>query len=200
MGHGGPNPGRGFYGHGTIVSGKNSNFPLIRLAGKYKEMGTDVQLLSQRKSIQIVRYRIGQLLERIDLDDAPDRLKRLGKLWDKFKKVRYTDELEMIKVQKALDEEFEAAFHDYAIWSQMFEALDLEKNLVESEVRIIKDLKAIMTAEDAYQMVAKIFAIIMQVEEDPKKIKRFQYEFTQLIGEGKMLDAEWTEEAGVDDA
>lgn len=175
------------------MSGENSNFPLVRLAATYKKMESDGRMLSNRRSIEIVRYRIGQLLERIDVEDAPDRLKRLGKLWEKFKRVRYTDELEMVKVQKALDEEFEAAFHDYAIWAQMFEALDLEKNLVESEVRIVKDLKAIMTAEDAYQMIAKIFATIMEVEEDPKKIKRYQFEFTKMIGEGELLDAEFVE-------
>lgn len=182
------------------MDGRNSNFPLIRLASKYKEMTTDGRLLSNRNSIEIVRYRIGELLERVDAKEAPDRLARLGKLWEKFKRVRYVDELEMLKVQKALDAEFEAAFHDYAIWTQMFEALDLEKNLVESEVRIVKDLKAIMTAEDGYKMLAKVFAIIMEVEDDPKKIKQYQYEFTRMVGDNQVVEAEWQAEQEADDA
>lgn len=175
--------------------GRTSKFPLIRLAAKYKSMQTDGRLLSNRHSIEIVRYRVGQLLERIDINDAPDRMMKLGKLWKKFSHARYHgDELEVVKLQKELDAQFEAINTDFAVWKQMFEALDLEKNLVESEVRIAKDLRAILTAEDAYEMIAKIFSIIMEVETDPRKLKRYQYEFVKLTGDGKVVEAEWEEE------
>jgi len=181
-------------GPAPMNGGQKSNFPLVRLAGKYKEMQEDGRLLSNRHSIQIVRYRIGELLERIDQNEAPDRLMKLMKLWKKFQKVRYTDELEMVKVQKELDAEFESAYHDYAAWKQMFDAVNLEKDLVESEVKIAKDLKSILTAEDAYEMIAKVFAIIMQIEDDPKKLKRYQYELTRMVGDGHVVEAEWAEE------
>lgn len=179
-----------------MVDGRNSKFPLVKLASKYKQMTTDGRLLSNRHSIEIVRYRIGELLERIDTNQAPDRLMNLMKIWKKFSHARFHgDDLEVLKYQKMLDAEFEAAYHDYAAWKQMFEAVDLEKNLVESEVRIAKDLKAIMTVEDGYEMIAKIFAIIMDVEDDPQKLKRYQYEITKLVGDGHVVDAQWEEEA-----
>jgi len=175
-------------------TGKLSKFQLVNLAGKYKQMQEDGRLLSNRHSIQIVRYRIGELLERIDQNEAPDRLMKLMKLWKKFQKARYTDELEMVKIQKELDAEFESAYHDYAAWKQMFDAVNLEKDLVESEVKIAKDLKSILTAEDAYEMIAKVFAIIMQIEDDPMKLKRYQYELTRMVGDGHVVEAEWAEE------
>ena len=200
MWHGGPRPTRGWYGRGRIVTGKQSRFPLAQLSAKYHEMQKDGRLLSNRKSIEILNYRIQQLAERIDQSEAPDRLKRLGRLWKKFSYERlHGDSLEVMKYQKQLDAEFEAAAQDYAAWKQMFDAVDLHRSLVESEVKIAKDMKSIMTAEDGYQMIAKIFAIILELEDDPKKLKRYQYEFTQLVGDGEVLEAQWQAEEESED-
>ena len=78
----------------------------------------------------------------------------------------------MVKIEAALDAEFEKAYHDYAAWKQMFEALALDSKMVESEVKIVKEIKAIITAEDAYELSAKLLAAVMRVVDDPKKIGR----------------------------
>jgi hypothetical protein len=80
--------------------------------------------------------------------------------------------------------QFEKAKKDYAAWQQMILAIDLDRKLVESEVKVVKEIKAILTAEDAYEMIAKILAIILRIFPDDKaKLKQVQYEFTRLIGE-----------------
>ena len=76
----------------------------------------------------------------------------------------------------------------------MIDVVMVRKDLVESEVKIAKDMKAIMTAEDGYEMLAKVFAIILEVEDDPKKLKRYQYELTQMVGDGAVVDAKWEDE------
>lgn len=182
------------------MDGRHSKFPLSQLASKYSAMQKDGRLLSNRRSIEILNYRILQLAERIDQDEAPDRLARLFKLWKKFKEKRLTEDvLESLKIQKLLDEEFEKAYTDYAAWRQMFDAVDLHRGLVESEVKIAKDLKAIMTAEDGYEMLAKVFALIMEIEDDPKKLKRYQYELTKMVGDGDVVEARWRAEEEADD-
>jgi hypothetical protein len=173
------------------LTGSGSHFPLTRLAAKKNEMLRDGQILSNRKSIDILGRRIEELLERIDQNQAPDRLAKLFKLWERYKTAqRGGDALKELKTRADLDAAFESAYHDYASWKQMFEALDLNKVLVESEVKIAKDLHAILTAEDGYELVGDIFAIILRIEDNPKKLKRYQYEFTRLIGEGSVIDAE----------
>jgi len=148
-------------------------------------------ILSNRKSIEIVRMRVDELLERIDANQAPDRLENLSRLWKKFKKARYQgSDLDVLSLEKELEAEFEAAYHDYAAWQQMMEVLDLDRKLVESEVKIAKDLHAILTAEDAYELVAEIFAVILRIEEDPLKLKRYQFELTRLVGDGSVVEAE----------
>jgi len=188
--HGGPNPTHDYWGAGTVMTtGSGSRFPLTRLAAKKNEMARDGKILSNRKSIDILGRRIDELLERIDENRAADRMNLLYKLWEKYKDAeREDDELKVLKARSNLDDAFEAGYHDYQSWRQMFEALDLHRTLVESEVKIAKDLHAILTAEDAYELIAEIFAVILRVEDNPKKLKRYQYELTRIVGEGSVIE------------
>jgi hypothetical protein len=191
--HGGPNPDHGWYGQGgNIVTGKQSHYPLVRLSAKYGEMQKDGKLLSNRDSLAIVRHRIQTLLERIDLNEAPDRLAKIARIWDKFRTAdRLKDNLSMIEAKAEMDDLIEQATTDYVAWKQMFDALDLDRKLVESEVKIIKDMHAIMTMEDAYEFQAKLLnSIVTTVNYMPithevrvQFLQRIQYEFTRLIGE-----------------
>lgn len=168
-----------------MTTGTKSNFPIMRLAAKYNQMQKDGRVLSNRKAIDVVDTRIVQLLERLDVEEAPDRLKKLNELW-----VEYCDYVKSGKTAEAsssmrrLDDEFEKIYHDYEAWKQMFDALDLRRKMVESEVKVLTQIKAIITAEDAYEMNAKMLAAVMRViGEDPKKMKQVQYEFAKLVGD-----------------
>lgn len=178
--HGGPIPSRGKYGKDRFVS-----FPLVKLAERYGKMLKDARMLSVRASIEVVRGRIQQLAERIDFNDAPDRLEKLSELWDEYMDAKKAGKsLELIKLEMKLSSQFDKARADYAAWEQMMLAIDLDRKLVESEVKVVKEIKAILTAEDAYELIAKILAIILRIFPDDKlKLKQVQYEFTKLIGD-----------------
>ena len=74
--HGGPRPTMGIFGKESM-----SRFPIVKLSEKYDRMQKSGRLLSNRAAIEVVRTRIQQLAERIDMNHAPDRLATLGKLW-----------------------------------------------------------------------------------------------------------------------
>jgi len=198
--HGGPSPKRGWYGPGVgIVTGENSRFQITKLAAKYNELTKSGQFLSNRQALEIIRSRVRQLAERIDLNEAPDRLAKLSRLWAEYREQRKNGaELEALKTAAQIDEEFQAAYHDYAAWKQMFEALDLDRKMVESEVKIAKDMRAILTAEDAFHLEAKLLASIIQAASEiildeklrAKLLKRIEYEFARLIGDGDFGEAE----------
>lgn len=183
--HGGPSPKRNFYGRGTIVSGASSQFPITRLAARYNKMMTDGRVLSNRQAIDVLDTRIVQLLERVDVNDAPDRMKRLVELWNE-----YTDNLdngrsaEAHAGRKQIEAEFEKAYHDYMAWEQMFTALDYRRKMVESEVKVLTAIKAIITVEDARNLQAQLLAAVMRViGDDPHSMKRIQYEFARISGD-----------------
>jgi len=170
------------------VSGTGSQFPLTRLAAKRNQMIKDGVLLSNREAVNILDRRMQELLDRIDTNQAPNRVLNLYKLWKKVRELEaHGSDLETLKYKRLIDEEFEKAYHDYAAWQQMFEVLDLRRKMVESEVKVVKDIQAMLTAEDAYSLVADIFAAIVRVSTkfnlEPQVLKAIQYEFTRIIGE-----------------
>ena len=168
-----------------MTTGASSSFPLTRLASKYRQMKTDGRILSNRQAIDVVDTRIIQLLERVDVDDAPDRMKRLVDLWTEFTEAHDSGRtVEESQTRARLAKEFEKAYHDYEAWNQIFEALDVHRKMVDSEIKIAIQIKAIITVEDAYEMNAKMLAVTMRViGDDPKKLKQVQYEYAKLIGE-----------------
>lgn len=183
--HGAPAPGRNFYGKGApIVSGSGSSFPLTRLASKYIQMKSDGRVLSNRQAIDIIDERVVQLLERIDLNEAPERLSKLYELWQDYtaaRKDHRTTEAGILADQ--IDEIFDKVYHDYKAWEQMFNALEVRRKHVESEVRVLRDIHAVMTAEEAYEMTAKLMAAVISAVDDPQTLKRIQYEFTRIVGD-----------------
>lgn len=181
--HGGPVPSRNFYGRGVMGTGKASSFPLTRLAAKYNEQMSDGVLLSNRRTVELIDTRITQLLTRVDIDEAPDRLKDLRDKWEEYKTYSVGSP-EYQQARWELDAIFDRVYHDYAAWRQIFEALDLRGKTTEREIRALKEIRAIMTAEDGYELAAKLMAAVIRViGDDPKKIKQVQYEFARIIGE-----------------
>lgn len=174
-----------------MTTGEKSGFAISRLASKYLEMQKNGLFLSNRNAMEIIWARVQQLAERIDVNEAPERMLRLRKLWEEYKdNLAHGKTVEAIVSKSDIDAAFEAAYHDYMAWQQMFEALDLHKKMQESEVKILKDMQAIMTAEDGYEFVGKVMAVMIRVlQDDPKRLKQAQFELNNLIGGNRILDS-----------
>lgn len=188
--HGGPVPSRNFYGKGYMSTGSGSSFPLTRLAAAYNRQLTNGVVLSNRAAVDIIDIRIKQLLERVDVEEAPNRVHKLYDLWMEFKATT-AGSTDHLLAEKELDATFERVYHEYKSWEQIFEALDLRGKTTDREIKALREIKAIMTAEDGYQLAAKMMAAVIRViGDDPKKIKQVQYEFSRLIGESSDLVTE----------
>lgn len=173
------------------MTGENGQFALTRLASTYLKQTSDGRVLSNRAGIEVMDKRIMQLLDRLENGEYPDQLATLRELWVKY--CALGDTLEGIKVKKQLDRHFEAIYHDYMATAEIRESLALRTKMVETEGKILKDMHAILTAEDAYKLVAKLqAAIIASIQQEPEIpdrvkshfLKRIEYEFTRIIGEG----------------
>lgn len=176
-----------------MKTGADSGFAMTRLASKYVEIMKNGRYLSNRHSIEIIRDRVTELFNRLDENDAPDRLAVLEKLWEKYKAQKESGQsVEMVITGAQIDKAFDAARTDFAVWNQMLQLLDLDRKMVESEVKIAKEIKAIMTAEEAAEMVAKLMASIFSAVNSMETIslydkgvllKRIQYEFSRITGD-----------------
>lgn len=183
--HGGPVPARGFYGTGTMTTGSGSSFKLTRLAARYNDIQKNGSLLSNRAAVDIIDQRIVQLAGRIDENDMPERVKALYTLWKEFTEALNSGrDIESTIALKKMEDAFEKVYHDYMAWQQMFEALDYRRKMVEGEVKILKEIKAIITIEDARDLQIKLLAAVMRVlQDDPRKLKQVQYEFARITGD-----------------
>lgn len=181
-----------------MTTGKGSNFQLTRIAASYNEIQGNGRILSNRKAMEIIWKRVEQLAERIDLNEAPERMAKIQKLWVEFRALTAQEkEVEALIVAKEIDAEFDAAYHDYMAWRQMFDALEIHSKMTESEVKIMKDMRALMTAEDAYELVAQVMAVLLQVlQDDPKKLKEAQFALTRIIGENNSGSGRGRRESG----
>lgn len=183
------------------MTGKDSKFALTKIAGKALEMRSDGRVLSNRNAIDIIDQRILQLAGRIDLEEAPERMAALYKLWTEYNEnLDLGLETEATLKKHQIDDAFEKVYHDYAAWNQMMDVLDLRRKHIESEVRVLKDIKAILTAEDAERMAGELFAANIAAIKDPKLpiqneirvklLKRIEYEFRRIIGDPSPDDSQ----------
>ena len=121
---------------------RGSDSRLMKIAEKYTEMLSNGRILSNRAAMEVLDGRVRQLAERIDLNDAPDRMGRLNALWQEFRDAYKNDKgSDMVVAVKKLDNEFEKAYHDYKSWEQLMQLFDLRRKLVDSEVKTIKEIK-----------------------------------------------------------
>lgn len=170
------------------------------VAKKYELILRNGVVMSNRHSVDLIDQRVLQLLERLDNDETPDKLATLYALFQDVKAAKGKNEAAMYAALSAMDIEFEKVYHDYQAWKQIVEILDMRRKLIDSEIKVVKDLKAILTAEQAYNLVAKLQAAVLRHVRDPKTLRRINYDFSRLIGEHNLaqsadvLDGELNEE------
>lgn len=174
------------------------------VARKYQLILKNGVVMSNRHSVDLIDQRVLQLLERLEKDETPDRLSALYALFQDVKAAKGRNEAAMYAALSALDMEFERVYHDYEAWKQIVEILEMRRKLIDSEIKVVKDLKAILTAEQAYNLVAKLQAAVLRHVRDPKTLRRINYDFSRLIGEhnlnqpGDVLEGEFNDDENDD--
>lgn len=174
-----------------MTTGKGSEFRLTRIAAKYNEIQENGRILSNRAARDIIWQRVMELASNIDAKQAPEQVAKLAALWKDFReKSKDGQSVEAVLIARKIDDEFEKSYYLFQAWKQIFEALELHAKMTEGEVKIMKDLKAIMTYEDANLLVAKVMAVFLRIlQDDPKKLKEAQFELTRLTGDfGDIVD------------
>ena len=89
----------------------------------------------------------------------------------------------------ALDLEFEKAYHDYAAWNEIREDLEVRRKMVDSEVKTIKEIKAMLTAEQAHKLIENVMQICIETVKEPRTLRRISYRLSRLIGENSLQPA-----------
>lgn len=159
-----------------------------RLLEKFQAAEKDPELVSLRGALSMVKVRVFELIDRIDTGESPERWRQALEAWSDFKGKR--NSMMESKAFAALDDIMEAAYHDYMAWKQIFDALDLERRLSESERMRLKDMHQMMTAEDIARIVTQLQMAIIRIVDDPRKLKQIEHEFIRISGIGAVPGVE----------
>jgi hypothetical protein len=192
-GHRGANERFGFYGEGAPATvGGHSKWLVVNAAEKYINMMKNPQVVSIRHNFPLIRERVLQLMGRLEENETPDRMKKLRDTWEQLKKAMPKHMVIGIPGQKAwqeLDDEMERVYHDYESWSQILDLMNTESKLVDTELKVVKAIGSMITAEQVIEMQAKQLAAIMECIDDPRILRKIQYRYAQISGSDLLYEA-----------
>lgn len=162
---------------------KKSTFKSSELAQRYEEALEDPELVALRRPLALTSARIQQLLERVE-DGVTDELwVGAAQAFDGLKvAIKKGDDLEIGKYLSILDGIFKRVEDDYQSWRQVFEALELQRKLSESERKRLVEMKQFITAQDAMEMVRALTSSVFKIVQDPLMLRRIVYEFSRITG------------------
>lgn len=180
----------------AIMTGEHSSSPVAKLAAKYIKMSESGPLVNNSKVLSILDDRIIELLNRIEENYSENRVKKIIKAWQDLKsgfpgmEKWVADKPTANKAFHTLEIETEKAYHDYESWNQVGDFMKMRSTVSKEQVSILKDLKAMITAEDAYELSAQLLAAVVTVLKDEpngaKLTKSIHGEFARILGEPSL--------------
>jgi hypothetical protein len=161
-----------------------SRYQINRLAAGYLQIQNDPELLSHRESLELLDFRINQLIERAAEMDASDkRWKDVIERWNKLKR-RVFGTLGETSEYREFVRIMDAHEHDYEIWNQITQLILARARVGDAEVKRIEKMQQMLTAEDAMQFAAQLLAANVKVLEDhPKLLRDVNLQFIRIVGD-----------------
>jgi len=158
---------------GQIIEGKvpdtkrYERFIPARLADKYLESVNDPEIIALNDDIALVEIRIKQLLDNIDKDEPP-------KVWDEAYQAfleysrykRLGDEKKANDAFRVLEDMFEHNSNERESWDEIFERLNQRVKFATDERRRRMDMKSLLDAEKAMDLVSNLLAAVHEAAEE----------------------------------
>jgi hypothetical protein len=168
--------------------GGESKYRVVRLSADYNKIKASPELTSLGPLEAILAGRLMELIERVDTGDMPERMQALRDEWIEFKRTHpnidtmYPHESAKKSFAK-IDEIMDRVYHDYKAWEQILDVVEQKRKLSETKIKLLKELKVLIGADDAYKLVAQLLAVVTKVVDDPNAIRQIQYEFAKAVGD-----------------
>lgn len=217
--HGGPNPKVKWWGHGRwgIYSpyphvqlgyerskmSKHVPDHIDRgpnLAAMYEQAYQDPELLSIRPLLGLAAVRIQQLAARISDSESQNRWRSVLDGWREFRSLVFSEfgkGLDRLESSDDLKDAFwkvyavmDGAYHDYQSWRDIFDFSRVYRELSESERKRLKEMQQMITAEEAFELVADLQAVITEelADDHPQILTRITNKFARRVG---VKDDNW---------
>ena len=200
----------------NFKTGSNSKFPILRFAGqiiegnvpdpkryekflpsrltdKYIQSVNDPEIIALNDDIALTETRVKQLLDNIDKDEPPKAWEEAYGVFKEYMKYkRLGDELNATISLALLNDIFTREKSEREAWDEIFQRLTQVAKLRTDERKRRMDMKALLDAEKAMDMVSNLLAAVHEgaeeVLEDDKQIRQLYLaigqRFVRITGSG----------------
>lgn len=161
-------------------TGRYSKHLPARLSARYQEAQNDPQLLALRDEVALIDSRLAELLGRVDTGESAQRWKEAQEAFDELRKARTKGDAK--EFAAAMDELERALLsgNDYGLWAEIANAVNLRKQLVESERKRLVEMQQMITSERAMVLLTTVVDIIRSHVTDRNTLTAISAEFRKL--------------------
>ncbi len=139
------------------------------LEASYRKALEDQELLSLRSAVAVVEARIVELIGKLEDDPAARVWQELSKQNARLRRAQEAgDSKNVIGAVSAIQTLIDAGASSQERWEDLFRALELKKEVASAEWKRLADLRCLMTADRAFDMVNRIVDVVLKNVTDNK--------------------------------
>lgn len=177
--HGGKSP-RGIASPNTKHGRYSKHLP-GRLLERYQESLADTELLALREEVSIVDARISDLLTRVESGESGKNWKDVQEAWKAYKVAEKANDADLkFMAHGEIEEAIAAGVTDYTAWTEVRQAIELRRKLVESERKRLVDAQQMITAEQAMLLITAVTDAVRRHVSDRDTLAEIQADVAKL--------------------
>lgn len=174
----------------TFVHGRSvrSHTLPARLVERYEASVNDPDLLSLRHSIALADARTQDLLDRVDSGESGETWNALKKTWEECEENRHKADSGDVEARRDFWQAYEMigvliseGQSDYAAWRETLAVDEHRRRLADSERARVKDLKAMITAEKAMNLIGAVIGVVKTHVRDRTTLQRIAQDISRLV-------------------
>lgn len=141
----------------TFKHGRYSKHAPARISALAEEANADPELMSHRSGVALYDARIAELLGKVDPGESGWMWQQVKERLDEFQEARgMQDTAGMNSAIKSLRFLVNKGLEDFHVWNEIGQTMKLRQSLTDSELKRLKDMQQMMTAEQAMMFAADV--------------------------------------------
>lgn len=163
-------------------TGRYSKYVPEGLLSRYKDAMEDEDYLDGRAEIATATTRIGMLWERLQNSGSSEAWRELKECYESVQNASKVNDVEGLRANlDRIGEIVTAAGETEAVWADMYEALEMRSKLVDRDWKRQRDMKKVMTLQQAMDMVSMIVGAVTRHVGEKKTLQLINNDINHIL-------------------
>jgi hypothetical protein len=168
--------------HPNAKTLEHSKYLPERLAARYDQLEHDVDLLTLRREIKLIRTRLSELLQRIDEEPGSGSIDKIEDGYLALKAAMAAqDRLATERAWSDLGASIRAAKTDFAVWNDINQTISLLTRTTESERKRLVEAEYMVKMDEVMNFVAAVAGIVRETIKDRETINTITGRIQRLL-------------------